>query len=102
MRAIKLGNRILTMAHAYPIEVARILQDAGWITSELKDAIEVVSDRCPSCTMTGSPAPSKKISLSNVRKEFYEKIQDDFTYLAIRGQVYHALHIVEPGTGFRK
>lgn len=50
--------------------------------------------------MKGPPAPSKKISLSHVNKDFKVKVQVDFTYFEIRRQVYPELHVDDTGNGF--
>lgn len=100
MRAMTIAKRIHSMTHLQSSEAIRICEEAGWITPELENAIKMVSDNCPSCVMTGLPAPTKKISLSHINEDFNNEIQADYTYLNIRGQVYPALHVADTGTGF--
>lgn len=99
-RPMTLAKRIHQMTHAHPDQTMRICKDAGWLTQELKEAIKLVSQNCQSCTLSGPPAPSRKISLTHVNMGFNVEIQADFTYLTIRGHVYPALHIVDTGTGY--
>lgn len=100
MRPMTLAKRIHGMTHAHPAQAIRVCEDAGWLTPQLKEAINLVSDNCPSCALSGPPAPTKKISLSHVNEGFNVEIQSDFTYLTVREHVYTSIHIVDVGTGF--
>lgn len=59
MRAMTIAKRIHNMTHLRASEAIRICEEAGWLMPELGKAIESVSDNCPSCAMTGPPAPAK-------------------------------------------
>lgn len=100
MRPMTIAKRIHCMTHAHPLQISKICEEAGWLTPELADAIKTVSENCPSCTISGPPAPSKKISLNHDNEDYNVEIQPDFTYLNIRGHVYPALHIIDTGTGY--
>lgn len=100
IRPMTLAKRIHNLTHASSAQATRICEEAGWLTSDLKRAIEKVSDNCPSCALSGPPAPSRKISLSHVNEGFNAEIQVDFMYFHVREGIHTALHMVDTGTGF--
>lgn len=100
MRPLTLAKRIHNATHAHPEQMKRICHEAGWLTPELTDAIITVANECPSCAMSGTPAPSKKLSINHINQDFNEEVQVDFTYLSLGGKTHTAIHVVDVGTAY--
>lgn len=67
---------------------------------KLEKAIRDTCTQCDVCSRSGPPAPSRKISLTHVNKNFNDEIQVDFLFVRIKGTIYCVIHFCDAGTAY--
>lgn len=93
-------KRVHRYTHAPPEQMKSLCKEANMLDADLIEAIDKVFNACEVCAKNGRPAPSKKVSLTQVNSAFHEEIQIDFMYTKLRGTRYTVMTLTDVGTGF--
>lgn len=92
--------KIHRFSHAHSDDMKAILQDAGRLDAETKQACDDVLNSCPVCVTTGRPAQHRKVSLTHVNAAFNQELQADFTVVYIHGAKFEVLNFNDAGTRY--
>jgi hypothetical protein len=79
----KLAFKIHESLHLSARDLEKMFRRAGILLPQPAHYLTLAAQTCLSCLRTASPKPSKKISLSNVNKEFENSVQVDIFYLVL-------------------
>jgi hypothetical protein len=77
----KLAFKLHASSHLSARDLEEMCRRAGILSPQLAQHLTLAPQSCFSCLRTARPKPSKKISLSNVNREFNNSVQVDIFYL---------------------
>lgn len=78
MRPITLAKRIHNSTHVTAEQIIRIYRNAGRRNGRVERSIRQVCDISGVCPKSGTPSPSRKVSLNLVNQAFNNAVQSDF------------------------
>jgi hypothetical protein len=89
----KLAFKLHASSHLSARDLEEMCRRAGILSPQLAHYLTLAAQSCLSCLRTARPKPSKKISLSNVNREFNNSVQVDIFYLdgVDRRPILHAV-----------
>jgi hypothetical protein len=77
----KLSFKLHASSHLSARDLEEMCRRAGILSPQLAHYLTLAAHSCLSCLRTARPKASKKISLSNVNREFNNSVQVDIFYL---------------------
>ena len=97
------AKRLAIKLHGYthlPLsDMITICTRGGVMNPILKQALERVIHKCTSCSQTGRPLNSRKVSFGKILAQFNEHVQLDFFWIDELGSL-PIFHMVDKHTGF--
>ena len=97
--AKKFAAKLHLYTHMTRADMQELWKRAGILTPVLSQALHSAYDRCISCTSTGRPAASRKVSFKKLLYTFNDHIQVDFFFIKSFKNT-PIQHIVDVASGF--
>ena len=93
------ATRLHVYTHMTVANVEELCEKAGILTSVFRQALQAAYNKCVSCTTTGRPLATRKLSFNKFLRTFNENVQVDFFWIKDLTSL-PILHVKDSSTGY--